>query len=193
MFDNSPRIIAQVAIVPQRSRPTIVVLTIADLQKFFADKYGDTFPNDDAGREDLIVLLHYVAQLGGTSAMSACAARWAPWLTVVEYTAMIAGIERKPLRWSADSLAADIGLNDETRTRLGIRTIGAIDFGKRKRTKRRKEKNTAKRKAKRAAERDLRPVSATAAKPWLDVGISRSGWYREKKAAALRRLTKMAS
>ena len=123
----------------KRSRPSTVSLTIGDLEKFFDDKYGLAFPDDDAGRDDLVVLLHYVAQLGDPSAMRRSVAHRCPRLTGGEYTAMIAAIERKLLRWGADSLAAEIGLNRATRSCLGITTIGATDFCKAKRTARRKK------------------------------------------------------
>jgi hypothetical protein len=108
-----------------RPRPNIVVLTIIDLETFFGDRYGHTFPDDDAGREDLIVLLKFMAQLGDPFAMSACAARWCPWLSEAEYAAMLAGIEPKRLRWNADGLAAEIGLNRATRSPRSGRSTSA--------------------------------------------------------------------
>jgi hypothetical protein len=165
----------------KRSRPGIVSLILRDLHKFFDDKYGDTFPDDDAGRGDLVVLLQYMAQLGDPRAMTACADRWCPWLTNVEYTAMIAGIERAPMRWRADALASEIGLNRATRTRLGITTIGAVDFGKGKRTSRRKKRNTASKRARRAAT-GAKPHAASVerTKPWITLGISRRTYYRKQ-------------
>jgi hypothetical protein len=165
----------------KRSRPGIAALTIGDLEIFFGDKYRDTFPDDDAGRDDLIVLLQYMAQLGDPHAMSACAARWCPWLSEAEYTAMLAGIERAPMRWRADGLAAEIGLNRATRTRLGITTIGAIDFGKAKRTKLRKKLNNAdKRKRRAAAGATDHAASAERTAPWIALGISRRTYYRKQ-------------
>ena len=163
------------------SRPSIVSLIIGDLEKFFADKYGAAFPDDDAGRDDLIVLLHYVMQLGDQRALRARAARWCPWLSGQEYAAMIAGIERKPLRWRADSLAREIGLNRATRTRLGVTTIGATDFGKAKRTKRRTKLNNADKLARRAAA-GAKPHAESAEQkaPWLALGISRRTYYRRQ-------------
>jgi hypothetical protein len=163
------------------SRPSIVSLTIADLETVFADRYGSTFPDDDAGRGDLIVLLQYVSQLGDPRAMAASAARWCPWLSEAEYTAMLAGIGRKPLRWRADALAGEIGLNRATRTRLGITTIGAIDFCKAKRTKRRKKRNNADKLARRLkAGAAPHAASAERVKPWEALGISRRTYYRNR-------------
>jgi transcriptional regulator of acetoin/glycerol metabolism len=58
----------------------------------------------------------------------------------------------------------------------------------------RKERNTAAKLARRAALGAApHALSAERMKPWLDLGISRSTFYREKKAAALRRLSQVAS
>src|SRR6266567_1977573 len=117
-----------------RRRQNIAPLRIRDLQKLFAERYGTAMPDDDSARDDLTVLLHHVAQLGDPHALRACAARWCPWLCHGEFAAMIAEIECRPLRWRADSLAKRIGLNDATRTRLAITTIGSVDCGKAART-----------------------------------------------------------
>src|SRR5438034_10355696 len=133
-----------------RRCPSIAAFRIRDLQNFFADKYGATMPDDDGASDDLLVLLHHVAHLGDPRALRVYAARWCPWLCHGEFAAMIAEIDCTPLRWRADSLARRIGLDDATRTRLGITTIGAIDCTKAQRTKRRKRRNTAAHRARRA-------------------------------------------
>jgi hypothetical protein len=89
----------------KRGRPGIVSLILGDLQKFFDDKYGAAFPDDDAGRDDLVVLLHYVVQLGDPLALRACAGRCCPWLSDMEYTAMIAGIDASPCAGARIALA----------------------------------------------------------------------------------------
>jgi hypothetical protein len=164
----------------KRGRPGIVSLILRDLSIYYRDKYGDTFPDDDAGRDDLVVLLHHMAQLGDPFTMRACAAHRCPWLTEAEYTAMIAAIDLKPRRWRADSLAQEIGLNRATRTRLAITTIGATDFCKAQRTKRRKNRNNAGKLADRAkAGAASHAASAERTKPWEALGISRRTYYRK--------------
>jgi hypothetical protein len=164
--------------------PSIVALRRRDLEAFFGDKYGRTFPDDDAGREDLVVLLHFVSKLGDPRATRDSAARWCPWLTDAEYTAMLDAIARNPRRWRADSLAREIGLDRATRTRLGITTIGATDFNKAKRTKRRTKRNTADKRVRRvAAGAKPHAMSAERLKPWIDLGISKATWNRRRKLA----------
>jgi hypothetical protein len=169
----------------KRPRPGIGSLMLHDLQKFLSDtydKHGPSMPEgDDAASEHFVVLLHFVARLGDPSALQAAKARWCPWLAEAAFDAMIAKIERKPRRWRADSLAQEIGLNRVTRTRLGITTIGAIDFKKATRTKLRKKLNNADKRARRAAA-GAKPHAASAArlKPWITLGISERTWFRRR-------------
>ena len=53
------------------------------LMKLFRHRYGDQFPDDDAGREDLLVLLCVVslAQSGADKKMAHTIEMWAPWLS----------------------------------------------------------------------------------------------------------------
>jgi hypothetical protein len=174
------------------TRPNIGLLTLCDLENFLSDTYdrhGPSMPEgDDAASEHFVVLLHYVAQLGDPSAMRAAKDRWCPWLSEAEYAAMIAAVERKRLRWDADGLAAEIGLDYATRTRLGITAIGATDFCQRKRTQRRNALNNADKRARRAAAGAApHALSAERTKPWLDLGISRATYNRRLKLAREKR------
>ena len=64
---------------------------------------------------------------GALAGLLLAAASWAPWLPADALDDMIADITARPLRWRADSLAKRLGIDDATRTRLELRTIGAID------------------------------------------------------------------
>jgi hypothetical protein len=153
--------------------PAIVAFRIRDLQTFVGDRYGATMPDDDSGLDDFIVLAQHVARLGDPHALRACAARWCPWLTDDAYAVIVAEINASPRRWTADSLARRIGLDDATRTRLGITTIGAIDCSKVQRSNRRRKRNNA---AKRTGSH---ATSAERTKPWLTLGFSRRTYYRK--------------
>jgi hypothetical protein len=156
-----------------RRCPAIVAFRIRDLQTFVGDRYGATMPDDDSGLDDFIVLAQHVARLGDPRALRACAARWCPWLTDDAYDVIVAEINASPRRWTADSLARRIGLDDATRTRLGITTIGAIDCSKVQRSNRRRKRNNA---AKRTGSH---ATSAERTKPWLALGFSRRTYYRK--------------
>ena len=62
----------------------VIVNRVRELRLFLSHRYGDTLPDDDAGRDDLELLLNYVVQLNpgyGVPAMIAEARAWAPWLS----------------------------------------------------------------------------------------------------------------
>jgi hypothetical protein len=108
----------------------------------------------------------------------------------VECTDLIDRVTSKPLRWTADTLAWRIGLNDATRTLLKITTIGAIDLNKVQRAERRKQRDAAAHRARRAA---VVSVSDYEEKPWEAQGISRATWYRRGKPTAPASLRQNAS
>jgi hypothetical protein len=97
---------------------------------------------------------------------------YAPWISPRDLERLIREVAECPIKWSADKLAWKIRLDEATRARLKIRTIGAIDCQPRI-----SARPIAK--AKRA-ERDAirRPRKPKAAKPWIAAGISRATWYR---------------
>jgi hypothetical protein len=169
--------------------PATCVRVLRDLRKFFGDRYdehGAAMPEGcDAALDDFLILLNYVAMLGDYRALRACKARWMPSLSEAAFDAMVATVVSSPLYLSPDALGERIGLYDDKRTELKIRSIGGVGCTKAQRVERRNGKKSAKRKAKRAAIRNLRPVSATAAKPWINLGMSRSSWYANGKPLAL--------
>jgi hypothetical protein len=170
----------------KRRKPSVGVLMLRDLRKFFDDRYGQAMPEgDDGAHDDFLILLNYVAMLGDYRALRATKERWAPWMSEGSFDALVATVTANPLYLTADELGARIGLYDAKRTELKIRSIGAVDVPLAQRIERRKAKKLAKRKAKRAALRDLRPVPATKAKPWLAFGRSRSWWHANGKPQPL--------
>jgi hypothetical protein len=171
-----------------KRRSNLAVFRIRDLQVFYSDRYGETMPDDDHRALDhLVVLLHHVASLGDARALRACAARWCPWITDGEYAAIVAEVDGKPLRWRADALARRIALDDATRTRLGIKTIGGYDVSKKQRRERRKKANNdAKRLRRKLEGAASHSSSAEQTKPWLAFGISRSTYYRRLADGSLR-------
>lgn len=169
-----------------RAGGSIVGIRIRELETLFADRYGTALPHDDAGRDDLAVLLHHAAHYAEPlPRMRALADRWAPWLDGGALDDLIADITARPLRWRADKLAARVGLDDATRTRLRIRTIGATDITAEQRATRRREADRlAKQQQRRAAGVPACPTrSETVARqqPWLALGISRRTWYRRRR------------
>ncbi len=157
-----------------RGRFSMAGLRCAELERLFAARYGHELPDDDAGRADVVIMLHHLAR---------CAAH-APWLAAAaELEAMLDDVIEKPRRWRADILAERLGLTAAERRRLRITSIGAIDQSKAERLADRKQRkrlaSRERRRAQGARQRDAIPL--TISQPWRSAGVSRSTWYRTRR------------
>jgi hypothetical protein len=150
----------------------------SELQRIFLDHWGLRLPDDDAGRGDLRLMADHLLQVSSRLFLL-WAGVWAPWASEAELLDMIMAGGRE---WQADELGQELGLDDETRTRLKIRTIGAVDCTKEQRVQRRKDKDAAAARARRVKAGAVpRVISEARTKLWLDEGISRRTWYRREK------------
>jgi hypothetical protein len=138
-----------------------------ELERIFTDRYGITLPDDSAG-EAFGLLAGHLMQFG-KHYVAAWASLWAPWLSDEATEALIEPVDAGKY-WTAAALAKELNLNDATRARLKIRTIGAVDSTEAQRIERRNK--IAKRNATRAVLRVLRPAPASVTKPWLAFGQS---------------------
>jgi hypothetical protein len=168
---------------------SLVGILVDEIERWFADRYGAELPDDDAGRDDLFVLLnHCAAYVEAVPQMRARAAAWAPWMHEDALEDMIADITARPLRWHADKLAARLGVDYATRTRLGFRAIGATDVDAAQRKAIRKERDRiAKQEKRRAAgvpPSRPRTETVTQRAPWRALGVSRRTWYRRHRGTA---------
>jgi hypothetical protein len=151
-----------------------------ELELLFVERWGKQLPDDDAGRADLRLMADHLAQLGKNH-ITAWVNVWAPWLTDDELDGLIA-LVGPGKHWKANALAKELNLDDATRTRLDIRTIGAVDRTKAKRAKRCKKRKTAAEAARRAkAGAASHATSAAQLKPWIALGYSESTYYRKKR------------
>jgi hypothetical protein len=186
---------AERATVRKRRRQSFKVagmaaLRVAELNREFTDRYGgEILPPDDAGRDDVSIMLHHLAQRSGypLQRMAEWLDRRAPWLTGQEREGLVTRIAGRPLKFKADTLARKIGLTAERRARLLIHTIGAVDDPAAARAERRRvHKLEVKRKMRRErgcrTRDDIAHASVTAAAPWKGERISRATWYRHNRA-----------
>lgn len=169
----------------------LVTLRLNDLAKLFRGRYGHVLPDDDAGRDDMIVAINHLACLPHPQKPIDCWLEiWAPWLTVSERKEIVGAALLSPMRWKADALAWRLRLTAADRHALGITTIGAIDENKAARKKRRKAQ-ARKRMAKLRRQKGYKSRKAyeeqslESVTPWEYEGISRRTWYR-RRAMALR-------
>jgi hypothetical protein len=165
-------------------RPPIAPFRVAELERLYFVRYrGDLIPDDDDGRDSVLILLNHLAMLGRPDVrIHDWLARRAPWFDDQD---MIAKILKRPITWKADTLGKRLNLMHAERTRLKIKTIGAVDCPKDKRTTDRAAKNRLAMQAKRRsngviARADFLAQSLTRLKPWKDEGIGRRQWYRNR-------------
>lgn len=170
--------------------PAIVTLRMAELFRVFVRYYGSApLPDDDDGRDSLKLAFQVLSTTGGAGNRMVDIARiWAPWMAVAELDALVADVVAHPRRFKADTVAARLGMTDEIRTLLKLRTIGAIDKTAQQRAAERKEKQRLAKEQKRRAA-GIPTIAETRAararrEPWIAAGIPRSTWYRRRRVAA---------
>jgi hypothetical protein len=163
---------------------------MAELFDYFNHLYGAApLPDDDAGRDDIKLMFQVLSTTTSPGhRMVDVAGTWAPWLPPPELTALVDDVVAHPRRFKADTIAARLGITDEIRTMLGLRTIGAIDRPAKQRKQEREEKQRLAKQQKRRAAGIPSLAEVRAArrqrKPWHAAGISRSTWYRRGLNAA---------
>ncbi len=179
----------------RRRRPiSIVALRLAELNRLLTDRHGgEVLADDDAGREDVMIVAHHLAGCNGDPSRSIVSwiALRAPWLTAEEVEAIVAAATAKPRRWRADTLARRLNLTEADRRRLRITTIGAVDLNREQRAAARQVRKRQ-RDRQRSAERrrvagamsraEYIATSLTSIKPWIPAGISRRTWERRRLA-----------
>lgn len=170
----------------RRSPMQLVGLRLNDLARLFRGRYGHVLPDDDAGRDDLIVAVNHLACLPHPQKpIDRWLEIWAPWLTMKERRQIVGDALASPQRWKADALAWRLRLTAADRRTLGITTIGAIDESRAMRTKRRRERERQRKEQIRRAQgakprKTYKAQSVSKAKPWEAEGISRASWYRRR-------------
>lgn len=165
----------------------MAALRVAELTRLLAARYGDALPDDDAGRDDAVLVCHHLARRAGNPVdrIFAWLEQRAPWMAADERADIAGRVTANPLRWRADTLAHRLRLTVDERTRLGIKTIGAIDQTAAERAEcRRLKKQHAKealRRSNGAIPRGEYLASSTQhQQPWQALGISRRTWYRRR-------------
>jgi hypothetical protein len=158
----------------------IAAIRIRELERLFGARYGQQLPDDDAGRDDIAIMAHHLAN-AARGDPAARIWRWvrqrAPWVTDSDLEALIEDTVKRPRRWRADRLAWRLGLTVADRDALGITTIGAVDMEASKRSDRRCEKNRAAQAARRRAagactRHQYEAASMSRTKPWKALGMS---------------------
>jgi hypothetical protein len=168
---------------------SIAALRIAELRRLFLDRYGRTLPDDDAGRDDVMVMAHHLARRHTDPERIH---NWielnAPWMAADESGEIVRQVVARPFKWRADKLAARLRLTEADRRRLRIRTIGAVDMTKQERQQarqlRQRQRDRARRRSRGAKPRtEYEANSVNRTKPWIALGMSRATWYRRRETS----------
>lgn len=139
--------------VGKRTR-SMAAIRLAELTRWLDDTYGAGLELYAGERGYLIarIFAHHLGALpDAPRRITVWCSTYAPWISPRDLERLISEVLDCQIKWSADKLAWKLRLTDEQRTRLKIRTIGAMDCNR--------EQREARRKAKRA-ERDAKRYQA---------------------------------
>lgn len=184
-----------------RTGTVFVRQRLAEIERIIKARHGGPCDTDDGEAYLDVALPHLVALPAGTFPTSPVVLwTWLmlPRLVEVRGSEWLAAREAElrardqPIRFKADTVAERLGVRNEERARLKLKTIGAIDRTARQRKADRRAYDREWRRLRRAAERAAkaeleqapRPPSISSAKPWQAEGISRSSWYARRARAA---------
>jgi hypothetical protein len=175
----------------ERKNRAIGKQRIGDLNKIFAHRYGGAredyvFPDDDAGLEDLKILLHHYA-LNNPLAIPRIIKNRASWAGSEKLQEEIFTYPRK---WRADTLGRILRLTAGEWRVLRLRTIAPIDMIREERRRDSQVRNRdrqcfKRRRAGMKPRQEWEAASLSRTKPWERLGMSRRDWYRKGKPEAL--------
>ena len=174
----------------ERKNRAIGKQRIGDLNKLFARRYGGNregyvFPDDDAGLEDLKILLHHYA-LNNPLATARIIKLRAPWMNESAAASLLEQIEAFPQKWRSDTLGRKLNLTGAEWRTLRLRTIAPVDMTRQERVVfsqalARQRRQTRRRAQGKKPRGEYLATSLSRTKPWLVLNISRSTWYRRGK------------
>lgn len=165
---------------------TMGALRSSELERIFRERFHGRIPDSLEGRKALQVMAEQILLLNRTHIAVGWVKSRAPWLDDDEVKDLVAKAAGSARRLSADVLGWRIELTIAERTRLKIKTIGAIGFTAAQRQGLRKERAKVRKQAERRAmgsrkRSEYEANSASRTRPWEAFGWSRATWYRRGK------------
>lgn len=176
-YEIAQRYRRKVAKLGNRSRG-LAAIRLSELTRWLDDTYGQgvELEANDANYATVRIFAHHLGALPDSPRrITRWTATYAPWISPRDLERLIREVLDCPIKWSADKLGWKLRLTDAIRTKLKIRTIGAIDLSKAQRLVRRKAKQAEYDRKRRPRKRQ--PIG----KPWIAHGISRASWYRQRR------------
>jgi hypothetical protein len=162
---------------------------LGQVRRLLRDRYGAALPDDDAGLEDLRILLHIKAACYAPErreqALASEIAVMAAWMADAKAIKLAAEIAPSPMKLKADTLGRMLDVDWQTRERLKLWQIGAANMPSDIRQIRRRQRDAERKARQRRAEgrktrNEYLAASLTATKPWEAEGVSRRTWYRSR-------------
>jgi len=176
---------------PEQIDRLIGRLRIGDLNKLFGHRYGGgrtgyEFSDDDAGREDLVVLLQHYG-FTNPHKMSQIIKLRAPWMEIDEVCRTLERVNTYSRKWRAETLGRELRVTNADRRLLALRTIAPFDMTPEERQQDRKVRNRLRMRLRRRTQgrkprTEYLATSKSRVQPWEAEGISRRTWYyRQRK------------
>src|SRR5262249_42905818 len=115
---------------PELKPHPVVVKRIRDIERYMLLRYGAKLPDDDAGREDLAILLHHLAQhpIDPQAKMRASIRIWARWMARDEMLALVEQIAAKPHWYKSGELGQLLRLTEAEHDRIDALSIRPFDW-----------------------------------------------------------------
>jgi hypothetical protein len=158
----------------------------------FGFRYGGgrlyVFPDDDAGREDLKILLQHYSHTNPYRIHSVAKVR-APWMEAPDVWRLVEQVFAYPRKWRAATIGRELHVTFEEWKVLSLRTIKPANVSEKDLASYRKDKDRLRqlRRRRKAGAKDRREYLAknkiSRTKPWVKAGMSRASWYRQNKAS----------
>src|SRR5262245_36293405 len=169
---------------PRGSPALLCRIRLRELEALNKRRYGGRLPFDDAGIEDLKIVAHHIAHMGGDALghIVAWAAEWMPDLPHERAETLARAVLDDPVKFKAATLGWRLRLTEEERAALHITTIRPFGVTDKDMAERRKAK--ARERAARWREhqpKQPRKVPLRESRPWEALGISESTWRRRGK------------
>jgi hypothetical protein len=171
---------------------TIRRLLVGDLRRVLRHRYGATLPDDDAGRDDLMLLLRLAAvcRTEPREKMQHEVELYAPWATAAEAEQWIDDFQRLDPRrvWlGGKELGERLNVTNAEREGLKAWRIVPVDISPDDLAEQRKAKDRERKRRKRAGAKPrdrYEAESLSKLKPWIADGISRRTWERRRGRVA---------
>ena len=156
-------------------------LVLGELKRIYRGRYGVTLPDDDAGRDDLELLLVHVVADKRRHAIEI----WSPWISEPQAERMLAKLPAT--RPSLPAIAERLRLTYAEREAHAVRLIPPVDLTaaeleEHRKAKRRARQAERRRKAGAVTRVVFLATSTEKNKPWEAQGISRRTWYNRRRS-----------